>query len=158
VVLVAIEQPIETSTPAGRCFPQMLGVFAAFEAAIRRERQMEGVAKAKAEGAFKGRKSSIDATRVRELAASRMDETAIAKELVVSRASVYRLIGRNRTTVVAIARPTNCRLTQRDRDNDGAFFALPTCSRGSESVRPTAPSERIQSHRSCLEIKSKFVP
>lgn len=158
MVLVAIEQPIETSTPAGRCFLQMLGVFAAFETAIRRERQMEGSAKAKAEGAFKGRKPPIDATRVRELAASRMDETAIAKELRVSQASVYRLIGRNRTTVVAIARPTSCCLTQRNRDKDGVVFALPTYSRGSESVRPTAPSERIQSHRSCLEIKSKFVP
>jgi len=86
----------------------MLGVFAAFETAIGRERQMQGIAKAKAEGAFKGRKPSIDATRVRELAASGMGETAIAKELRVSRASVYRLIGRNRTTVVAIARPTSC--------------------------------------------------
>ena len=70
MVLVANEQPIETSTPAGRCFLQMLGVFAAFETAIGRERQMQGIAKANAEGAFKGRKPSIDATHVRELAAS----------------------------------------------------------------------------------------
>ncbi len=101
VILVAIEQPIETSTPAGRCFLQMLGVFAEFETAIRRERQMEGIAKAKAEGAFKGRKPSIDGARVRELAASGMGGTAIAKELGVSRASVYRLLGTDRTTVVA---------------------------------------------------------
>ncbi len=103
VVLVAIEQPIETSTPAGRCFLQMLGVFAEFETAIRRERQMEGIAKAKAEGAFKGRKPSIDAVRVKELAASGMGGTAIAKELGVSRASVYRLLGTDRRTVVAAA-------------------------------------------------------
>ncbi|MCJ2110202.1 recombinase family protein [Methylobacterium sp. E-025] len=93
VILVAIEQPIETSTPAGRCFLQMLGVFAEFETNLRRERQMEGIAKAKAEGAFKGRKPSIDATRVRELAASGLGGTAIARELNVSRASVYRLLG-----------------------------------------------------------------
>ncbi|CAO4135135.1 hypothetical protein OFEAOIEE_LOCUS2874 [Methylorubrum extorquens] len=103
VILVAIEQPIETSTPAGRCFLQMLGVFAEFETAIRRERQMEGIAKAKAEGAFKGRKPSIDGARVRELAASGMGGTAIAKELGVSRASVYRLLGTDRRTVVAAA-------------------------------------------------------
>ncbi len=38
----------------------MMGVFAEFETAIRRERQMEGIAKAKAEGVYKGRKPSID--------------------------------------------------------------------------------------------------
>ena len=95
VILVAIEQPIETSTPAGRCFLQMLGVFAEFETAIRKERQMEGIAKAKAEGAFKGRKPTIDAERVKELAASGLGGTAIARALNVSRASVYRLLGTN---------------------------------------------------------------
>ncbi|KAB1078059.1 recombinase family protein [Methylobacterium soli] len=92
VHLTAIEQPVDTTTAAGRCFLQMLGVFAEFETAIRRERQMEGIAKAKAEGAFKGRKPSIDAVRVKELAASGMGGTAIARELNVSRASVYRLM------------------------------------------------------------------
>src|SRR5215217_7911708 len=58
VALRATEQPIDTSTAAGRCFLQMLGVFAEFETAIRRERQMEGIAKAKAEGVYKGRKPS----------------------------------------------------------------------------------------------------
>lgn len=57
MVLVAIEQPIKTSTPAGRCFLQMLGVFVKFETAIRRDRQMEGIAKAKAAGAFEGPKT-----------------------------------------------------------------------------------------------------
>ena len=93
VHLIAIEQPVDTTTAAGRCFLQMLGVFAEFETAIRRERQAEGIAKAKAEGAFKGRKPSIDPIRVRELAASGMGGTAIARELNVSRASVYRLLG-----------------------------------------------------------------
>ncbi|WP_313901153.1 helix-turn-helix domain-containing protein [Methylobacterium sp. J-092] len=51
------------------------------------------MAKAKAEGAFKGRKPSIDATKVRELAASGLKVTAIARALNVSRASVYRLLG-----------------------------------------------------------------
>ncbi|WP_324870877.1 recombinase family protein [Sphingomonas psychrotolerans] len=48
--LRATEQPIDTSTPAGIAFLQMLGVFAQFETAIRRDRQMEGIAKAKAAG------------------------------------------------------------------------------------------------------------
>ena len=92
VSLHVIEQPIDTSTAAGRCFLQMLGVFAEFETAIRRERQLEGVAKAKAEGIYKGRKPTIDADRVKALAAMGMGATAIAKELKVARASVYRLL------------------------------------------------------------------
>src|SRR5829696_10205167 len=63
VALRATDQPIDTSTAAGRCFLQMLGVFAEFETAIRRERQMEGIAKAKAEGVYKGRKPLITLPR-----------------------------------------------------------------------------------------------
>ncbi len=63
--LKATEQPIDTSTAAGKAFLDMLGVFAEFETNLRRERQMEGIAKAKAEGVYKGRKPSIDAARVR---------------------------------------------------------------------------------------------
>ncbi|WFU00979.1 recombinase family protein [Rhizobium sp. CB3171] len=93
VHLKATEQPIDTSSPAGRAFLQMLGVFAEFETAIRKERQLEGVAKAKADGVYKGRKASIDADRVKELAASGMGATEIAKELKIGRASVYRYLG-----------------------------------------------------------------
>ena len=41
--LKATEQPIDTSTPAGKAFLGMLGVFAEFETNLRRERQMEGI-------------------------------------------------------------------------------------------------------------------
>jgi DNA invertase Pin-like site-specific DNA recombinase len=44
----------------------MLGVFAKFEANLRRERQLEGIAKAKAAGTDKGRPASKHAARVRE--------------------------------------------------------------------------------------------
>ncbi|MGZ2442818.1 recombinase family protein [Sinorhizobium medicae] len=90
VHLKATEQPIDTSSPAGRAFLQMLGVFAEFETAIRRERQLEGVAKAKANGVYKGRKASIDADKVKALVAAGKGATEIAKELNIGRASVYR--------------------------------------------------------------------
>ena len=48
--LKATEQPIDTSTAAGKCFLDMLGVFAEFETNLRRERQLEGIARAKAKG------------------------------------------------------------------------------------------------------------
>jgi DNA invertase Pin-like site-specific DNA recombinase len=71
VILRATEQPIDTSTAAGKCFLDMLGVFAEFETNLRRERQLEGIAKAKAEGVYRGRKPSIDAEACPQLACCR---------------------------------------------------------------------------------------
>lgn len=90
--LRATEQPIDTATPAGVAFLQMLGVFAQFETAIRRERQMEGIAKAKAAGVYKGRKASVDFDMVRTLRAEGVGPTDIAKKLGIGRASVYRAL------------------------------------------------------------------
>ena len=92
VHLRATEQPIDTSTPAGKCFLDMLGVFAEFETNLRRERQMEGIAKAKERGVYKGRKPSVDKSQIIELHKSGMGATAITKELNISRATVYRAI------------------------------------------------------------------
>jgi DNA invertase Pin-like site-specific DNA recombinase len=93
VALRATEQPIDTSTAAGKAFLDMLGVFAEFETSLRKERQLEGIAKAKAEGVYKGRKASIDAAEVRSLAGDGVGATEIARRLGVARASVYRLLG-----------------------------------------------------------------
>jgi DNA invertase Pin-like site-specific DNA recombinase len=90
--LKATEQPIDTGTEAGKCFLDMLGVFAEFETNLRKERQLEGIAKAKAEGVYKGRPASIDVATVREMKAQGMGATAIAKALSIHRASVYRLL------------------------------------------------------------------
>jgi DNA invertase Pin-like site-specific DNA recombinase len=90
--LKATEQPIDTGTAAGKCFLNMLGVFAEFETNLRKERQLEGIAKAKAEGVYKGRTTSIDEARVREMKVQGMGATAIAKALSIHRASVYRLL------------------------------------------------------------------
>ena len=92
VHLRATEQPIDTSTPAGKCFLDMLGVFAEFETNLRRERQMEGIAKAKERGVYKGRKPSVDKSQIIELHKMGLGATAITKELNVSRATVYRAI------------------------------------------------------------------
>lgn len=91
-MLQATEQPIDTSTAAGTAFLQMLGVFAEFETNLRRERQMEGIAKAKAAGAYKGRRPSIDPAVVRKLCADGVRPADIARKLKIGRASVYRLL------------------------------------------------------------------
>jgi DNA invertase Pin-like site-specific DNA recombinase len=92
--LKAIEQPIDTSTAAGKCFLDMLGVFAEFETNLRRERQLEGIAKAKAAGVYKGRAPSIDPDQVRKMKADGMSITGIAGALGIARISVYRALGR----------------------------------------------------------------
>jgi DNA invertase Pin-like site-specific DNA recombinase len=90
--LKATEQPIDTGTAAGKCFFDMLGVFAEFETNLRKERQLEGIAKAKTAGVYKGRRVSIDAAMVREMKAQGLGATEIAKALGIGRASVYRVL------------------------------------------------------------------
>ncbi|NUB14670.1 helix-turn-helix domain-containing protein [Azospirillum brasilense] len=90
--LRATEQPVDTSTAAGKAFLDMLGVFAEFETNLRKERQMEGIAEAKAKGVYKGRKPEIDAEQVRALKAQGMGASEIAKTRGIGRASVYRLL------------------------------------------------------------------
>ena len=63
----------------------MLGVFAEFETNLRRERQLEGIAKAKAAGVYNGRPASIDGARMRKLKAQGMGATEIAKALKIGR-------------------------------------------------------------------------
>ena len=92
VTLRVLEQSIDTSTAAGKCFFDMLAAFAEFETGIRKERQAEGIAKAKSDGKYIGRKPSIDKVKVRQLTAEGMGPTAIANELGISRISVYRIL------------------------------------------------------------------
>ncbi len=93
VSLRATEQPVDTLTPAGKAFLDMLGVFAEFETSLRRERQLEGIAKAKAEGKYSGRKPSINPAEVRRLRSQGIGPAEIARQLGIGRASVYRVLG-----------------------------------------------------------------
>ena len=95
VALRATEQPIDTGTAAGKAFLDMLGVFAEFETNLRRERQMEGIAAAKARGVYTGRKPRIDPAVVRQLhEEQKLGPAAIARQLGIGRASVYRVLGK----------------------------------------------------------------
>lgn len=92
VALQATEQPIDTSTAAGKAFLDMLGVFAEFETNLRKERQAEGIAKAKGAGVYKGRPASLDRARVIELKGAGRGATEIARELKCSRGVVYKIL------------------------------------------------------------------
>ena len=94
VSLKATEQPIDTGTAAGKAFLDMLGVFAEFETALRRERQAEGIAAAKTKGIYRGRRPRIDPAEVRRLRHEEgLGPAAVARRLGIGRASVYRLLG-----------------------------------------------------------------
>jgi len=99
VALRCTEQPVDTGTAAGKAFLDMLGVFAEFETALRRERQAEGIAAARARGVYKGRRPRIDPAEVRRLRDGEgLGASAVARRLGIGRASVYRLLGGGKGT------------------------------------------------------------
>jgi len=59
----------------------MLGLCAEFETNLRRGRQLEGIAKAKAAGVYKGRPPSIEVSRVRELKAQGMSPHTLSPRI-----------------------------------------------------------------------------
>lgn len=70
---------------------QMLGAFAQFERAIIRERQREGIEKAKRRGIYKGGKKTIDREKVLAMLEEGKGPAVIARELGIGRMSVYRI-------------------------------------------------------------------
>ena len=91
VALKVLDQAIDTSTCTGRLMFNMLGAIAQFERELMLERQREGIAKAKAEGKYRGRAPTAraKASEVRRLHGEGIGPTEIAKRLGISRASVY---------------------------------------------------------------------
>lgn len=97
VTLRVLDQNLETKTAQGKLMFSMLGAFAEFETALRKERQMEGIAKAKAEGKYTGRPKSIDEDAIK---ATLLEGSKSLREIAtlhgVSRATVHRLSTRMR--------------------------------------------------------------
>ena len=71
---------------------QMMGAFAEFERNIIKRRQAEGIAKAKARGAFKGGKKRIDRAKVQQLRDEGLSTYKIADAMGISRMSVHRIL------------------------------------------------------------------
>lgn len=107
VGLRVLQQPIDTTTSSGRLMLNMLAAFAEFETDLRKERQADGIAKAKAKGMYRGRPASIDLARILELEAEGLGPAAIAKRLNIGRASVYRIKAQasNRSTSAPPTQP-----------------------------------------------------
>jgi len=94
--LVVLDQSIDTSTPTGKLLFNMLGSIAEFENAIRKERQTDGIAKAKELGIKFGAKPKLTQEQVIELKAKREDGVMV-KDLMdeygLGKTTVYRLLG-----------------------------------------------------------------
>lgn len=85
---------IDTKSPTGRMLLTIFGAIAEFERSVMLDRQRIGIAKAKAEGRYKGRAPTARrrAGEVHELRSSGLGASQIAARLGISRASVHRII------------------------------------------------------------------
>lgn len=84
-------QPLDTTCSAGRLMLNMLGAFAEFELDIRRERQAEGIAKAKAAGKYEKKKPPpITPDEIIRMKAQGKSARQIAREYKIGQATVYR--------------------------------------------------------------------
>lgn len=86
-----LQQALDTTTSEGRLMLNILASFAEFETDIRKERQRDGIERAKSEGRYKGRPPTISPETIAALEAEGLGPSAIAKQLGIGRASVYRL-------------------------------------------------------------------
>lgn len=92
--LQVLDLGIDTATPTGELVLTVIGGIAQFERQMMLERQREGIAKAKAEGKYRGRKPTARAKTqaVLDMRSKGIRATAIAEELGIGRASVYRIL------------------------------------------------------------------
>lgn len=90
--LRVLEPDIDTSRPEGRIILTTLSMVAEMELTFIKERQRAGIEAAKARGIYKGRPRTIDRARVKELRTAGHGATAIARELGIGRATVYKLL------------------------------------------------------------------
>lgn len=89
--LEILAQKIDTQSASGKAFLSMLGVFAEFENNLRRERQKEGIEKAKREGRYTGRPESFDRNEIKRLIDADMRPCDIMRKTGISKASFYRI-------------------------------------------------------------------
>ncbi len=94
VALRIVNLGVDTATPIGKLMFNVLGGVAQFEREMMLERQREGIAMAKAEGAYTGRKPTAraKAEEVKALAAEGLSMIAIATKLGIGKGSVHRAL------------------------------------------------------------------
>jgi DNA invertase Pin-like site-specific DNA recombinase len=96
-----LDMQLDTSTATGKLMLNLLGSVAEFERSMMLERQAEGVAKAKAEGKYKGRVPTAlrQTDDVVAMAAQGSTPAEIVAQMRISRSSVYRIMKTNEATI-----------------------------------------------------------
>ncbi|WP_430465752.1 recombinase family protein [Tabrizicola sp.] len=84
--------PPEGTDGASKLYLSILGAVAEFERSIIKQRQREGIAKAKAKGVYKGRKPTIDQDRILALRDEGLSTYKIAEVMGISRMTVHRTL------------------------------------------------------------------
>ncbi len=87
-----LEPEITTAGDMGRMVITVLGMVADMELKFIKDRQRAGIEAAKAKGVYKGRKKAVDEAAIRELADEGISKAQIARNLSISRMTVYRTL------------------------------------------------------------------
>ena len=92
--LKVLDSPIDMTTPYGELMLSIIGAIAQFERQIMLARQLEGIAKAKSEGKYKGRTPTVrnQAAEIKRLKAEGISNAEIARRLQVHRSNVGRVL------------------------------------------------------------------
>ena len=94
VILSMGNERVDTSTATGKLVLNMMVSVAQFEREMMKERQVEGIKRAQAEGKYKGRvpKAMQQADKVKALVAAGVDRVKVQEQLGMSKASYYRCL------------------------------------------------------------------
>ena len=90
--VTVLDPHVSTRGEMGHLVLTVLGMVAQMERRFIKERQREGIARAKAEGAYTGGKRRLDRERIRALHAAGSGPALIAREVGCSRMQVYRVL------------------------------------------------------------------
>ncbi len=91
--LVILQQQFDTATPAGKLALTMFAAFAEFENGLRKERQREGIERARKEGKYQGRKPKLtdsQKAKLLERVAAGENKSALAREYGIDRVTIHR--------------------------------------------------------------------
>lgn len=87
-----LEPEVTTAGDLGRLVITVLGMVADMELKFIRDRQRAGIEAAKKKGVYKGRQKKVDDAEIRRLVAEGMPKAQVARQLEVSRMTVYRAL------------------------------------------------------------------
>jgi DNA invertase Pin-like site-specific DNA recombinase len=91
--VTVLDPHVTTRGEAGRIVMTVLGMVAQMERRFIKERQREGIERARADGVYRGGKRRLDYEKVKALHAAGLGPAAISRALGCSRMQIYRIVG-----------------------------------------------------------------